>query len=134
MFRCGLGDTAWRIADRIDAVEVFNAQNMVPGPDRKAEEFATQHGLCKYVGSDSHSTASIAPAFQMMPDFDTHAQFLESLRAARFHTQRHPISYFAGAGYRTARHLLGLHPPQAFGAHHAPADDGAGRAVAVPAA
>lgn len=130
MFSCGLGDKAWRIPRRIDAVEVFNAQNVVAGPDRKAAEFAKQYGLCTFVGSDSHSVASIAPAFQMMSDFDTHSQFLDSLRSARFHTDRHPISYFAGAGYRTARHLLGLSLPYGFGAHYAPADP-LGQDVAV---
>lgn len=130
MFSCGLGDVAWRMAAHIDAVEVFNAQNALSGPDRKAARFAEQYGLCKFVGSDSHSVTSIAPAFQTMSDFDTHPEFLRSLRAARFHTERHPISYFAGAGYRAARHLLGLSLPYGFGAHYALADP-QGQDVAV---
>jgi hypothetical protein len=121
MFSCGLGHAAWEIADRVDAVEVFNAQNIWPGADRKAREFAAALGLCTYVGADSHSARSIAPAYQVMPDFDTPAEFMASLRAARTCCARHPMSFFLGAAYRTARPLLGLPLPSGFGARHRPA-------------
>ena len=120
-FGCGLGDTAWEIADRIDAVEVFNAQNPWAGADAQADEFADRLALPKFVGTDTHYAGSIAPAFQVMPDFSDPAGFLASLRSARRTVKRHPLRYFASAAYRTARYLLGLSSPPTFGARYQPA-------------
>ncbi len=120
-FGCGLGDTAWEIADRIDAVEVFNAQNPWAGADARADKFADRLSLPKFVGTDTHYAGSIAPAFQVMPDFSDPTGFLASLRSARRTVKRHPLRYFASAAYRTARYLLGLSSPPTFGARYQPA-------------
>ncbi len=120
LFGCGLGKSAWRIAELIDAVEVCNAQNIVAIPDRKADRFADKLGLAKYVGADSHVDASIAPCSQLMRDFTTPADFLDSLRAAELRPGRHPLWYFAAAGYRIALSVAGLPLPAGFGANHKP--------------
>jgi predicted metal-dependent phosphoesterase TrpH len=84
-FGCGLRHVAWEIADLVDAVEINNAQNLLPGPDRKARRFAQDFGLPTYVGADSHLRSSIAPCYQWMDEFDGHpARFLTALRGAQF--------------------------------------------------
>jgi hypothetical protein len=120
VFGHGLGRTSWGIADWIDAVEVHNAQNVLRRPDRRAAEFARERGLPVYVGADSHSRHSIAPCFQIMPDFDGTQGFLTALQAAEFVSGRHNPSYFVGAGLRIARAALGLPLPAGFGANHSP--------------
>ena len=95
-----------------------NAQNIVALPDRKANRFAGSLGYTKFVGADSHMDASIAPCYQLMVDFDGPAEFLEALRMAELRVGRHPLWYFAAAGYRTLRYLAGLPLPSGFGANH----------------
>ncbi len=133
-FGCGLVETSWAIADRVDAVEVFNAQNPWAKADARADDFADRLGLPKFVGADAHCAGSIAPCYQFMPDFAEPAGFLESLRSARRHTKRQPVGYFVAAAYRTVRHLVGLPPPDAFGAQYTPGSNTApgGAVIAVP--
>jgi len=117
VFGCGLRERSYEIVDLVDAVEVNNAQNLLPGPDRKARHFAEQFGLPTFCGTDAHSRFSLAPCFQWMPDFDgTPAGFLNSLRRARLQTGRHPLSYFAAAAWRVVLHALWLPLPAGFGA------------------
>lgn len=131
-FSCGLGEVAGRIVDLIDAVEVNNAQNLPRRPDRLAERFARTHGLPKFAGADTHMRMSIAPCYQMMPDFTSPADFLESLRAAELVRGRHPLSYFAATGYRLVRHLVGLSLAGGFGANCRPRHIASSDSVAVP--
>lgn len=120
LFGCGLGRTSWQIADLIDAVEVCNSQNIVAIPDRQAERFADRLRLAKFVGADSHMDGSIAPGYQLMGDFTTPADFLDALRQAEPKPGRHPLWYFAAAGYRTVLSMAGLPLPAGFGANHQP--------------
>ena len=126
---CGLGNAIWDIIDMVDAIEVFNAQNVLSMPDRRAAEFARRMSIPGFVGSDSHVETSIAPCYQVMPDFECPAGFLRSLSAASFHTARHPLSYFAGAAWRTVRQVVGAGFPRDYGAHHGAAKE----TVRVPA-
>lgn len=114
-FGCGLGEVAWRIVDWIDAVEVNNAQNLLPGPDRRAWQFAQRTGLPMFVGADSHTRTSIAPCHQVLRDFSGPADFLTALSEAELTVGRHSLSYFAGVAYRIARHTLGMALPEGFG-------------------
>jgi hypothetical protein len=95
-----LNDTTEQIADRIDAVEVFNAQNPIPYDDRRAVEFARRHGLPAFAGSDSHLPCSIAPCYQWMDPFDGAASFLESLRGASLVAARQTPRYCVEYGFR----------------------------------
>ncbi len=103
-FGCGLKKKTYEIADLVDAVEVFNSQNLSSLADLRAVRFAQQRDLPTFVGSDSHCESSIAPALQMMPDFDSPATFLQSLRSAEFTTSHHPLGYFITAASRIVRH------------------------------
>lgn len=103
-FGCALKKKTVEIAELIDAVEIFNSQNLSPLADWQAIRFAKERELPMFVGSDSHSVTSIAPAYQLMPAFENPAEFLISLRSAAFTRRRHPVSYFIVAAYRIARH------------------------------
>ena len=116
----GLGDAAWRIADLIDAVEANNAQSFRTGWDRRANDFADRLGLPKYAGSDSHIPSSIAPCYQLMPDFTGPDDFLEALAAAELKVGYHLPAYFAVMAYRDARCVLGLGPGGLIGANAEP--------------
>ena len=120
LFECGLQQVTWEIADLIDAVEINNAQNLLPGPDRKAKRFASELGLATFVGSDSHINTSIAPCYQLMRDFSSASDFLGALRLAKLVPGRHPLSYFIGAAQRTIRHRVGLGLPDGFGTTRSP--------------
>lgn len=116
-FGCGLREVAYSIVDLIDAVEVNNAQNLFTRPDRLALEFAQRFGLTMYCGTDSHSRTSLMPCSQILPDFDAGSPkgFLNALRQAELRPGRHPLSYFAAAALRVARHSAGLPLPMGFG-------------------
>lgn len=116
-FRCGLGEVSERIVDRLDAVEVNNAQNILRRPDRLADRFADRHNIAKFVGADAHMTSSIAPCYQMMPDFSGSRDFVPALRASVLTRGRHPLAYFAATGYRLMRNRAGLSTHSGFGAN-----------------
>ncbi len=53
-----------------DVVEVFNARNNMSGDDRKAHQFALQHGLLASGVSDAHTTMELGRTYLEMPEFD----------------------------------------------------------------
>jgi len=120
---CGLLDAVWEIADLVDAVEVCNAQNLYATADRRAQHFADKTGVVPFVGADSHSLASIAPCYQIMPPFSGRDDFLDALRRAELIRGRHPLSYFAGTAYRIARYFAGLSSLEGFGAKARPPEN-----------
>jgi predicted metal-dependent phosphoesterase TrpH len=75
-------------AGLIDAIEVFNAKVRTPAANRRALEYARDHGLPGGAGSDSHEPSAIGAAFVEMAPFDGPDSFLASLRAGtvRGHT------------------------------------------------
>ena len=64
----------------VDALEVFNAKTSLPSLNRRAADYATQHGLAHGAGSDAHVPDALGAAYVEMPDFDSPAEFLSSLR------------------------------------------------------
>ncbi len=67
----------------LDAIEVFNAKVSLAHLNRRALDFALEHGLAQGAGSDAHEPSAIGAAYVEMPDFDGPASFLDSLRAGR---------------------------------------------------
>ena len=53
-----------------DIVEVFNARNNLSADDRKALDFAREHGLLTSGVSDAHTTMELGRTYVEMPDFD----------------------------------------------------------------
>ena len=101
---CGVFRALESLAGLIDAVEINNAQNLSPIPDRAARRFARRMNLPAYVGADSHRVTSIAPCFQWMAEFDGPAGFIESLSEATLHPGRHPLAYFWEMGTQLIRY------------------------------
>lgn len=67
----------------VDAMEVLNAKTSLASLNRRAEEFATHHGLHAGAGSDAHVPDAIGAAYVEMPDFDGPGEFLEHLPLGR---------------------------------------------------
>ena len=53
-----------------DIVEVFNSRNNLGADDRKALDFANEHGLLASGVSDAHTTMELGRTYVEMPDFD----------------------------------------------------------------
>lgn len=114
-FGCGLQQVAYEIAEFVDAVEVFNSQNLSRKADRQAERFAAETGLPRFVGADSHMSTSIAPTYQTMGEFSGPREFLRALETSELEIRRHPVTYFLATGYRVALELAGFSLPVGFG-------------------
>lgn len=69
-----------RIAERIDAIEIFNAREAFASDNAKALAFAVAHGIAGGVGSDAHRPSEIGKAFVEIPPFATSAEFVQALR------------------------------------------------------
>ena len=58
------------VVQHADIVEVFNARNNLSADDRKALDFAREHGLLTSGVSDAHTTMELGRTYVEMPDFD----------------------------------------------------------------
>ena len=74
--------------------------------DFSAARFARKTGLTRFAGADSHRELSLAPCYQIMPDFGGPAEFLTALRSATLVTGRHSLDYFARMSAQLLRHLI----------------------------
>lgn len=75
-----------RIADRVDAVEGFNARVHDPSLNDRAMAWAEAHGLPAGAGSDAHTLGEVGRAWVELPPFeDEPASFLAALRKGRLH-------------------------------------------------
>lgn len=54
----------------VDIVEVFNSRNNLGADDRKAFDFAEEHGLLTSGVSDAHTTYELGRTYVEMPEFD----------------------------------------------------------------
>lgn len=70
-------------AGLVDAIEVINAKTSLASLNRRAAEYAAQHGLAAGAGSDAHVPLALGAAYVEMPDFDGPADFLAKLADAR---------------------------------------------------
>lgn len=115
IFGCSLRDRVNDILDLIDVVEVSNAQNLLPFPNRKTESFARQHRFPMVVGADSHHRGYLDSCHQWMEPFDGPDTFLASLRTAHFVVRRHPLTYFVRSAHVLLRDKLGWNLPEGYG-------------------
>lgn len=70
-------------AGLVDVIEALNAKTSLESLNRRAADFAAQHGLLAGAGSDGHVPDALGAAYVEMPDFDGPAEFLASLAEAR---------------------------------------------------
>lgn len=69
-------------AGLVDALEVHNSKTSLQSLNRRAAEFAAEHGLAAGAGSDAHVPLALGAAYVEMPDFDGPQDFLDKLREA----------------------------------------------------
>ena len=69
-----------RLRSQIDAIEIFNAREVIFLNNRSAAAYAKEHDIVGTAGSDAHRAAEIGRAFVEMPDFTGRGDFLDSLR------------------------------------------------------
>lgn len=117
LFHCSLGDRVYDILDLIDAVEVANAQNLSPLPNRRSARFARRHGFPAVVGTDVHHRGYLDTCYQIMPGFEGPSGFVTSLGRARLHVRSHPLSYFLRTAWLITGGKLGLPLPAGYGAN-----------------
>ncbi len=86
-------DALDELLPHLDIVEVFNARNSAKDDDRKAYEFAEQHGLITSGVSDAHTTFELGRTYVEMPEFDgTPDGFKEALARGKIIGRRmHPL-------------------------------------------
>ena len=101
-----------RILRDVQILEVYNARNLLQADNRRAEAFATRHGLIRSAGTDAHTGLEIGHTYIEMPNFKDREDFLEALHAGRIHGHAanpivHLLSTFAKIRWR-----LGISPVQ----------------------
>ncbi|MFM2069815.1 MAG: hypothetical protein RLZZ623_78 [Actinomycetota bacterium] len=67
----------------VDAIEVINAKTSLASLNRRAAQFADEHGLLAGAGSDAHVPLALGAAYVEMPDFVDAADFLRKLPLGR---------------------------------------------------
>jgi predicted metal-dependent phosphoesterase TrpH len=100
------------IADRVDAIEVFNARCLFPADNQRAAHFAAQRGLVGTAGSDAHTAIEYGRACVQMQPFSGAESFLNALRSARLVTQLSPAYVHMGSTAAKWIKKLGLRPRQ----------------------
>jgi hypothetical protein len=108
IFGCSLREAVYDILDLIDIVEISNAQNLLPLPNRRSQRLAAQYSFPAIVGVDTHHRDSLCSCYQLLPPFDGAASLLASLRRAVLVPGRHPLGYFVRSALVIARSRLGL--------------------------
>ena len=114
-FGCSLKDAVYDLVGYIDAVEIFNAQNVSPFPNRKAAAFAREYGYPALVGGDVHHRGYLDSTYQWLPNFDGPRAFIESIQHAHYVARRHPLPYFFKAANVVVRGLCGLGNARGYG-------------------
>ena len=95
-----------------DIVEVFNARNNLDADNRRAYEFAEEHGLLTSGVSDAHTYIELGRTYVEMPEFDgTPEGFKEALAQGRIVGRRmNPLIHLATTFYKVKSKLLGTRP------------------------
>jgi predicted metal-dependent phosphoesterase TrpH len=91
-------------AGLVDILEVLNARSIDPEDNKKALEYARQHGLAMSAGSDAHSLVEVGRAYAEVPAFDTPQEFLEALRKGTIHgTESSKLIHMTSTWARVAK-------------------------------
>jgi len=99
-----------RIANKVDAIEIYNARCLYTEDNEKALAFAQKHGLPGTAGSDAHSRPEYGQAMTCLQPFEGPTDFLEAVRNADYVKR---LSPFYVHGFSTAAKWskkLGLKP------------------------
>jgi predicted metal-dependent phosphoesterase TrpH len=99
------------VEGKLDFIEGLNARMVNGHHNKQAQEYATAHGLPMSAASDAHSPREVARCYIEMPEFETPAQFLESLRAGKLRGQLSSPLIHLVSRYAMLRRALGWRPP-----------------------
>ncbi len=111
-FRSGLKpDVLERIAPELDFIEGLNARMVFSSANDRAVEFAASHSIPTSAASDAHSPREVGRAYAEIPDFETPAEFIESLRKGRLAGWLSSPLIHLMSRYAKMRRLLGWRPP-----------------------
>lgn len=95
-----------RVVRQVDAIEVFNAREVLPGDNRRAYGFASAYGVAHGAGSDAHRPGELGRAYVEVPDFATAQEFLAALRAGRVAGRLSGLGVHVATRYDTFRKWL----------------------------
>ena len=92
-----------------DIVEVFNSRNNLNADNRKALEYAQQHGLLASGVSDAHSPLELGRTYVEMAEFDgTPESFMEALARGKIVSRRTtPLIHVMTTLVKLKKRLLG---------------------------
>ena len=76
-----------KIADQVDAIEVFNARCIRDQHNHQARLFAETYHLLGTVGSDAHTAGEVGKAYHLMDDFTNVEQFRLALMNSKTYTR-----------------------------------------------
>jgi PHP domain/Glycosyltransferase Family 4 len=82
-----------KILDDVDAIEVFNPRVAIGAFNEEAARFAAKYRIVAGAGSDSHVAQGLGSTRIRMRDFDSPAEFLQSLRDADILTRPSSLLY-----------------------------------------
>lgn len=75
------------VAERIDFIEIFNARCVFSGDNTHAKQFAKEHNIPAFVGSDAHLPREYGNALNLIESFTDAISFKKSLASATFTTK-----------------------------------------------
>jgi predicted metal-dependent phosphoesterase TrpH len=95
------------LADKIDAVEVFNARSIVRKNNARARLFAQKHGIAQSAGSDAHTPSEIGNAYVEMPEFNGKDEFIKALAAGKIFGRRANPVVHVGSVWARVKKIFG---------------------------
>ena len=92
-----------------DIVEVFNSRNNMDADNRRAYEFAREHGLLTSGVSDAHTLIELGRTYVIMPEFDgTPDGFKAALAQGEIHGRKmSPLIHAVTTATKVKKWLLG---------------------------
>ena len=83
------GESLLEILPQVDALEAFNAHNLLMRDNDRADAFCREKGLVAAAVSDSHTALELGRTYMELPEFDgTAAGFKEALSRAKLVKRR----------------------------------------------
>ena len=73
------------IVRQVDIIEGYNARCPLAADDRRARQFAAQHGIPVTASSDAHFACEVGRAWTEVDDYRTPQEFLRNLHQATLH-------------------------------------------------
>ncbi len=101
--------SGWRLEDLIelaplvDAIETFNARNILPAYNQRAKAFAAEHGLPGTVGSDAHTVLELGRAVMLLPDFADADGLRNAMQSVEYRTRSSGILIRLASRYAALR-------------------------------